>query len=68
MRSALQLVKPIELTTADDIVRRVESIKDARESTRRQLLSLCITCKELTILIARYDLMLLEISNIARQF
>ncbi len=45
------------------VVRDAESIKSARESARKQLLSLRVTCKELTVLISRYDKMLLELES-----
>ena len=45
------------------VVRDADSIKSARESARKQLLSLRVTCKELTVLISRYDKMLLELES-----
>ena len=41
------------------VVRDAASIRAARESTRKELLSLRVTCKQLAELIRRYDAMLL---------
>ena len=45
------------------VVRDAGSIRAARESTRKELLSLRVTCKQLTALIARYDAMLLALAE-----
>ena len=45
------------------VVRDAGSIRAARESTRKELLSLRVTCKQLAALIARYVAMLLALAE-----
>ena len=52
IRQALQFAKLPELTTADDIARDIETIRAAREGTRKELLGLRVSCRRLASLIA----------------
>ena len=58
-----QFAKPPELMTTGDLVREIEALLAQRKITHKELLGLRVTEKRLSVLIAKYDLMLLAVTD-----